>query len=79
MEYGVTWWVMSMMRAWGAMLTITALQMAAASLAVPKSVMKTMMGEVPEAEAAGEESLGSGVLEQPPKTTPRMSSDRTTK
>src|SRR5205814_468468 len=33
-----------MMRASGAMLTITALQMATASLAAPKSVMKTMVG-----------------------------------
>jgi hypothetical protein len=33
-----------MMRASGAMLTMTALQMATASLAVPKSVMKTMVG-----------------------------------
>src|SRR6266568_4168916 len=35
---------MSMTRASGAMPTITALQMAAASLAVPKSVIKTMVG-----------------------------------
>src|SRR5256885_9097863 len=35
---------MSMMRASGAMLTITALQMATASLAAPKSVMKTIVG-----------------------------------
>src|SRR5215469_16068393 len=35
---------MSMMRASGAMPTITALQMATASLATPKSLMKTMVG-----------------------------------
>src|ERR1700677_1223963 len=35
---------MSMMRASGAIPTITALQMATASLATPKSVMKTMVG-----------------------------------
>src|SRR6266566_3172121 len=35
---------MSMMRASGAMLTITPLQMATASLATPKSLLKTMVG-----------------------------------
>src|ERR1700678_2387812 len=46
---------MSMMRASGAMPTITALQMATASLATPKSVMKTMLGRVADffAESSG--------------------------
>src|SRR5947207_15690087 len=43
---------MSMMRASGAMLSMTALQMATASLAVPKSVMNTMMGRVPDLPGA---------------------------
>src|SRR5580693_9823917 len=43
---------MSMMRASGAMPTITARQMATASLAVPKSVINTIVGLVPEVEPA---------------------------
>src|SRR5205807_6948675 len=43
---------MSIMRASGAMLSMTALQMATASLALPKSVMKTMMGRVLELPGA---------------------------
>ena len=43
MENGVTWCVMSMMRASGAMPTMTALQMATESFAAPKSVMNTMV------------------------------------
>src|SRR5580692_1643241 len=46
---------MSMMRASGAMPTITALQIATASLATPKSVIKTMVGRVADflAESSG--------------------------
>src|SRR5947208_15968605 len=43
---------MSMMRASGAMLSMTALQMATASLAVPKSVVNTMRGRVPDLPGA---------------------------
>src|SRR5215469_5058414 len=50
---------MSMMRASGAILRMTALHRATASLAVPKSVMKTMEGLF---GAACTESLGAGAL-----------------
>src|SRR6266700_411939 len=52
---------MSMIRASGAMPRMTALQMATASLAVPKSVMKTMVGRVPDRET---EAASLRVLEQ---------------
>src|ERR1700674_4188715 len=56
---------MSKMRASGAMPTMTALQMATASLAVPKSVMKTMVGRAPDGERDVEaESFRPGVFEQ---------------
>src|ERR1700723_3777266 len=56
MENGVTWCVMSIMRASGATPSITALQIATASLAVPKSVIKTMVARCAEGYA-GEESM----------------------
>src|SRR6266853_5520529 len=52
---------MSMIRASGAMPSMTAVQMATASLAVPKSVMKTMVGRVPDRET---EAASLRVLEQ---------------
>src|ERR1700737_1149048 len=56
---------MSMTRAAGAMPTMTALQMATASLAVPKSVMKTMVGRAADGEREEEaESFCDGVFEQ---------------
>src|ERR1700719_700582 len=54
---------MSMTRAAGAMPAITALQMATASLAVPKSVMKTMVGRAPDGEREEAESFCDGVFE----------------
>src|ERR1700733_8244957 len=52
---------MSMIRASGAMLIITALQIATASLATPKSVMKTMAGRVADffAESSGSVAVGA--------------------
>src|SRR4029077_176165 len=50
----------SMMRTSGAMLTITARQMATASLAVPKSVINTMVGLAADGEPA---SFSAGALE----------------
>src|ERR1700730_7168874 len=74
MENGVTWWVMSMMRASGAIPTITALQMATASLAVPKSVMKTIVGRKELWAAA--DSFCAGDFEQ--AATRVIASSRTT-
>src|SRR6266571_5211703 len=55
---------MSMMCASGAMPRITALQMATASLAVPKSVMKTIVGCPPGCPGACTEFLCAGDFEQ---------------
>jgi hypothetical protein len=67
-----------MMRASGAMPTITALQMATASLAVPKSVMKTMVERAPDGERDEEAaSFGDGVFEQAAQISASTSSSRT--
>src|ERR1700722_2323301 len=60
MENGVTWWVMSVRRTSGAMLKMTARQMATASFAVPKSVMKTIVGREAEAGCAVASSFCAG-------------------
>src|SRR6266478_3134592 len=56
---------MSMIRTSGAMPAITALQIATASFAVPKSVIKTIVGL--RAAVAAEASLGTGAFAQPSK------------
>src|SRR6266566_3973637 len=69
---------MSMMRAAGAMPTMTALQMATASLAVPKSVMKTMVGRAPDGERDVEaESFPPGAFEQAAPSRANASSSKT--
>ncbi len=69
---------MSMMRASGAMLSMTALQMATASLAVPKSVMKTMVGRAPDGERDVEaESFRLGAFEQAAPIRASASSSKT--
>src|SRR5437763_3945868 len=55
---------MSMMRASGAIPVITALQIATASLAAPKSLMKTMVGLRDRLAAV---SRGAGAFAQPEK------------
>src|SRR5260221_1046290 len=80
MEYGVTWCVMSRIRTSGAIPNITALQMATASLAVPKSVMNTSTGRAPARCPAAEEPVAVGsVLEQPIASIDAKDSARTRK
>ena len=70
MENGVTWWVISIIRTSGAILTITALQIATASLAAPKSVMKTIVGWAAGAAAGAETPCCAGPwVEQEAKNT----------
>jgi hypothetical protein len=60
-EKGVTWCVMSVSRTSGAIPQMTARQMATASFAVPKSVMKTIVGRAVEVgAAAGAAGFGAG-------------------
>src|SRR5215471_21494849 len=66
---------MSRMRASGAMPTITALQIATASLAVPKSVMKTIAG-CEAAPGIRDEFLSAGELEQAAAKTTAPSKDK---
>ncbi len=72
-----------MMRALGAMPIMTALQIATASLAVPKSVMKTIAGRTVELSAFEEAPFGvDGGWAQPAEnridriTTPRRTLER---
>src|SRR5713226_829844 len=67
-----------MMRASGAMPSMTALQMATASLAVPKSVIKTMVGRALDAEREAE-SFGGGVFEQAAPNRASASSEKTSR
>src|SRR6267154_1163935 len=62
---------MSMMRTSGAMPMITARQMATASFAVPKSVMKTMAGFLAGTVVA---SFGDGAFAQPAETPRKTNS-----
>src|SRR5205807_2391817 len=69
---------MSMMRASGAMPTITALQMATASLATPKSLMKTMVGCGMACPGTGSALLSVRNFEQAPARKTNASKDKAT-
>src|SRR5260370_16804117 len=69
---------MSMMRASGAMPSMTPLQIATASLAVPKSVMKTIVARAPDLTGEAE-SPGEGDFEEAVLITARISSGRKNK